>query len=132
MVFGNRYKGVKIKAKIYINNELLEIVKKMKFLGIILDSALNWHEHLIYTSKKVAKTIGILSRARQYLNKKTLTQLYYSFAYPYLVYCNIIWGNASKINLWPLFKIQKMAIRMISNTNRRASSHPGFKKLKII
>ena len=126
MTFGNKNKIGKIKPKIYIDGEPLEIVEKTKFLVIILDSSLNWHEHLLYTSKKVAKTIGILSRARQFFNKKTLTQLYYSFAYPYLIYCNIIWGNASKTNLWPLFKLQKMAIRMISNTKRRISTQPDF------
>jgi hypothetical protein len=99
---------------------------------IILDSSLTWKEHFLYTSKKVAKTIGILSQARQFFNKKTLTQLYYSFAYPYLIYCNIIWGNATKTTIWPLFKLQKMAIRMITYTKRRESTQSEFKKLKII
>ena len=100
MVVGGKKYG-KVKPKILINNVTLDTVDKTKFLGIIFDSALNWHDHINYLSKKVAKTLGILSRARQYLNKNTLTQLYYSFAYPYLVYCNIIWGNASKKSLWP-------------------------------
>ena len=107
MVFGNKQHCGNLTPNIFINKEILDTVKKTKFWGIILDSALKWHDQLIYTAKKVSKTIGIISRASRYLNKKTLTQLYYSFVFPYLVYCNIIWGNASKINLWPLFKIQK-------------------------
>ena len=34
--------------------------------------------------------------------------------------------------LWPLFKLQKMAIRMITNSNRRESTQPDCKILKII
>ena len=99
MIFGkHRNKDINI----FINNEKFETVQTTKFLGLILDSQLSWKPHIEQTTKKVAKTIGILTRAKQFLNKKTLVELYFSFAYPYLIYANIISGNATQENCWPI------------------------------
>jgi hypothetical protein len=131
MVFKNK-EGSNNVPKITLNGEILDIVTETKFLGVILDSGLTWKNHIIYTSKKIAKSIGILSKARQYFNSKTLIRLYYSFIYPYLIYCNTIWGNASQTNLWTIFRLQKIAIRIITNTRRRDSTQAISKKLKIL
>jgi hypothetical protein len=129
MIFGkHRNKNVNI----YINNEKLNIVQHTKFLGLILDSQLNWKLHLEQVTKKVSKVIGIIMRAKQLLNKKTLVQLYFSFAYPYLIYGNLIWGSASATAIWPLFKTQKTIIRIIGNIRRRNTTINECKKLKII
>jgi hypothetical protein len=129
MIFGkHRNKNVNIK----INNTQLEIVQKTTFLGLILDSQLNWKLHLEKITKKVAKVIGIISRAKQLLNKKTLIQLYFSFAYPYLIYGNLLWGSMPASTLWPLFKIQKILICIIGNIRGRDSTQNEFKKLKIL
>ena len=120
------------KIKIYINNEQLEIVHQTKFLGLILDSQLNWKPQIEQTTKKVAKVIGIISRAKQFLKKENLIQLYFSFAYPYLIYANIIWGSSPASTLWPLFKIQKIIIRIIGNIRPRHSTQSEFKNLKIL
>jgi hypothetical protein len=107
-------------------------VNQTKFLGVILDNGLTWKQHILYISKKVSKSVGILSRARKFLNKKTLTQLYFSFLYPYLTYCNIIWGNAPDYILWPIFRAQKRAIRIINNIGYRNSTRNAFKELRIL
>ena len=51
-----------------------------------------------------------------------MLQLYYSFVFPYLHYCNLAWGNAHDSTLWPIFRNQKIALRIISNTPRRFST----------
>jgi hypothetical protein len=76
--------------------------------------------------------VGILKRARQFLNTSTLLQLYYSFLYPYLSYCCIIWGNAPQSTLWPIFRTQKYAVRIITNTRRRDSTKRSFHKLQLL
>ena len=107
MVFGKKARHEENSLNTIISGEKIEIVKQTKFLGIILDNDLSWKLHISHLSKKLSKSIGILSRARRFLNKATLTQLYYSFLYPYLNYCNIIWGNANQTLLWPIFRAQK-------------------------
>ena len=82
--------------------------------------------------KKIAKSIGIISKAKQFLNNTTLLQLYYSFTYPYINYGNIIWGYAPATTIWPIFKLKKIALRIITNTRRGNSTQSQSKKLRIL
>ena len=51
--------------------------------------------------------MGIIIKARKYLNRKSLLNLYHAFVFPYLTYCIEIWGNASDIHLDALLKVKK-------------------------
>ena len=46
-------------------------------------------------------------KARPCLKRKCLLDLYYSFAYPYLIYCMEIWGHAGERLLNPIFLARK-------------------------
>ena len=48
--------------------------------------------------------MGIIIKARKYMNKKSLINIYHSFVFPYLTYSIEIWGNASDIHLDALIK----------------------------
>jgi hypothetical protein len=117
---------------ITINGERLEIVKKTKFLGLILDNQLQWKDHITYTSQKVAKSLGILSIANRVLNKKSMLQLYYALIYPYLYYGNSIWGKSFQSTFWPVYRQQKWAIRILTNTKRYQSTLEPSRTLKIL
>ena len=103
-----------------------------KFLGVILDNKLNWKAHCTYLSRKLSKSIGILSKARIFFEKNSMFTPYFSFIYPYLLYSNIVWGNCDGVTLWPIFKMQKLEIRLIDNLTYRQSTSPSFKKLKLL
>ena len=47
--------------------------------------------------------------------------LYYSLVFPYLIYCNEIWGNASSVLLDPIIKIQKRCVRIIPTFYRHVN-----------
>jgi hypothetical protein len=118
---------------ITVNNVCINRVNKVKFLGTIMDDKLNWQEHITYICKKASKCIGILYKLRQYVDVNTAKLLYYTLVYPYLTYCNIVWGNTFKQYLRPLMVIQKKAVRIIVG-NRIFLEHtdPLFSKTKII
>ena len=64
------------------------------------DSAAGWDElTLRIIVKKNSKCVGVILKARKKLNKSSLLNLYYSFAYPYFIYCNHVWGNTYPTNL---------------------------------
>ena len=69
---------------------------------------------------------------RQYLERKALINLYYSLVFPYLIYCNEVWGNASAVHLEPIIKIQKRAIRTITFSSYLSPSEPIFQSLNIL
>jgi hypothetical protein len=128
MIFGKTKKQAYPEPNIYIDGTRLDIVTSTKFLGVILDSELSWKTHINHLSKKIAKSIGIISLARRNLHRKTLIQLYHAFIYPYLSYCVLIWGNSPASTLWPVYKLQKLALRIIMCVGPRVSSLPFCKE----
>ena len=56
----------------------------------------------------------------------------YSLVFPYLIYCNEVWGNASAVHLEPIIKIQKTAIRTITFSSYLSPSEPIFQSLNIL
>ena len=79
---------------LYIDGIEIKETPTMKYLGVIIDAKLNWVSHITYVKNKIAKGIGIIKKARPFLNKSSLSNLYYTFIYPYLIYCVEVWGSA--------------------------------------
>ena len=71
MIFTPRNKKVN-DINLYINNVPIGRVYVTKFLGVQIDSQLNWKNHIEYTCKKLSKCIGILLKAN--LNNVVLVQ----------------------------------------------------------
>ena len=85
----------------------------IKYLGVLIDSTLNWKEHILIMSKKITKSIGIICKLRHFVNTQTLVQLYYAVVYPFLTYGCMIWGSTYCSNK-PIEILQKRTIRIIS------------------
>ena len=106
MIFTPR-KRIYDDVSIIINNTKISRVYVTKILGVQIDSQLSWKMHIDYICKKISKCTVILLKARKVLGKSCLTTLYYTFAYPYSIYCNHVWGNTYQTNLDRLMIIQK-------------------------
>jgi len=119
-------------VRLTINNIVIDRVSSTRFLGVLMDEKLNWHEHITMIRNKIAKGIGLLSRARKVLNVSSLITLYNSLILPYLMYCIEVWGSAKALDLQMLIKLQKRALRIISSVNYRAHTHDLFVKHKIL
>ena len=55
--------------KLTISNHVIERQEFIKFLGVLRDENLNWKEHIKCTEKKIAKNLGLLYKARPFLEK---------------------------------------------------------------
>jgi len=117
---------------IKIKSNSVERVYMSKFLGIMIDCHLLWDSHIKHINTKLSKTVGILAKARRYLPKECLKDLYYTFAYPYLIYCNHVWGNTHKTYLDKIIKTQKKLIRIISGSHYRAHTSDLFANNKLL
>ena len=60
----------------------------------------------------VCGVLMCVNKARHYLKRNALVNLYNSFIYPYLIYCIEAWGNATNCHLKQLYLIQKKAMTM--------------------
>ena len=120
-------------SRLQIRNQNITSVNNTTFLGVIIDNKLKWLDHNITIIKNnISKSIGIINKIRKKLIKKTLRNLYYTFVYPYLIYCIEIWGNTHDSYLSPLIKLQKNAVRIITFSHYLEHSTPLFKQLYIL
>ena len=110
---------------------LRKFKKKKKILGVIIDNKLTWKDHVAHIASKVSRGMGMIIKARTYLNRKGLLTLYYTFVYPYLTYCNHIWGIIYQNNLKRLCVLQNKSVRIISGVKPRESTGPLYDYLGI-
>ena len=131
MVF-TRKRKITTDISLNIDGNLITEVSSTKFLGVYLDNKLTWKKHIDYITAKVSRGFGLISKAKKLLNADALLTLYYSFLYPYLCYCNHVWGSTYVSNLQKLIVLQKKIIRMISGSGFRDHTDPLFKNLSLI
>ena len=106
-----------------INGQDISEVMKTKCLGVIFDNKINWKDHINYIAGKISCGIGMIIKARKYLQKPALITLYYSFIYRYLTYVT---------NIMKLEKLQNKVLRIICNRRRRDSIVHIYKELGVI
>ena len=82
--------------KLVINNYQITRAELIKYWGVFLDENLAWKEHIKHFEKKIAKNIGLLFKAKIFLNKKSLLSYYISCIYSYINYTNEYFLYAQK------------------------------------
>jgi len=117
---------------IKLDGTLLERVKHAKFLGVLIDECLTWKNHINCLSKTLSKNIGVMNRLKHSIPDRILHTLYCTLVLPYLNYGILIWGNTCKTYLDKLIKLQKWAIRTVSNSHYRSHSRPLFVKYNVL
>ena len=101
-----------------------------KFLGVHMDSKLDWNYHIGIVRNKVAKNVSVINRVKYVLTSSTLYSLYCTLVMPYLTYCCEVWGNNYKTRIQSLFILQKRAIRICLNTNYKCHTKPLLYQLR--
>ena len=75
------------------NNAPVSSEDSTKHLGLILDKRLSFYHHLKEKFLIANRGIGLITRLRKYLPRKTLLCVYKSFVRPHLDYGDIIFDN---------------------------------------
>ena len=120
-------------SSIKIDGHSIEGVHDTKFLCVYIDNKLNWKKkHISYLAGKISKGTGMVIKAGHYLNKNGIMALYYSFIYPYLIYCNHIWGCIYKSILKKIITLQNKITRIITSSKARDSAQPLNEQLGIL
>ena len=73
------------------NDTKVQLVTSQKHLGLILDSKIDFNEHIDNQINKCNKVIGIMKRPSLILSRKSLLTMYKSFVRPNLDYADIIY-----------------------------------------
>ena len=94
----------------------LRIVNAAKYLGVLLDSKLNFNRHIETICKKANGVLAFLKRNLYSCNQQIRNQAYMLYIRPILEYASTIWAPYTKSSTEKLEAIQRCAARFVSQT----------------
>ena len=87
---------------ILLDNQPLNLVDQVGYLGITLDKNFKFNAHIRYICNRVSKSIGILYKIKHLIPNSILKTLYFSIIQPYFLFCLPVWDCAYDAHLYPL------------------------------
>jgi len=107
-------------------------IPAVKFLGVYFDQNLSFKYHISTIRKKLSKALYTLRMAKNILPAKSLKLIYYTIFHCHLIYAIQIWSCSTPGLINDLFKLQKIAIRIICNVKSNYHTEPLFKREEIL
>jgi hypothetical protein len=101
-----------------INSIALEVVDEIKYLGIMLNSSLDWTSHVKYITSRANRMLGFISSMSRGLSTTALLCLYKSLVLPILEYGLPVWNTSTKKMEIELERVQRRATRIILRQRR--------------
>ena len=95
-----------------IGTYILTNTEYVRFLGIWLDSKLQWRKHIITLLIKLKQNINMLKQCNKFLKKSTKKQIYHAHILSHVTYGLLFWGNS--IDEATHNKVQKILDRSFS------------------
>ena len=89
-----------------IGTYTLTSIPHVRFLGIWLDSKLQWRKHISTLLIKLKQNINILKQCNKFLNKCTKKQIYHAHLVSHIIYGLLFWGNSIDVTTYN--KLQKI------------------------
>ena len=132
IVFHKKSQKVPNNITLQIYGKNITAKQTTKFLGMTIDSLLNWHNHIGTIVNRLRSSNYILNRLKHLLPITSLKSLYYSLVHPHITYGIIHWGNAPKTMLNKVIIQQKKSLRIINGRNYNTPTNPLFHKMKIL
>ena len=113
-----------------IYNKKVENCETLKFLGLTLDNKLTWSNHITNLCKKLSNANYALRTLVRIMKNETVMIAYHGYFASLLAYGIELWGSSTFAK--QVFKIQKRAVRIITNTSVNTSCRGLFKSLGIL
>ena len=117
---------------IQINNTEIECVKSTRFLGLILDHNLRFHEHVNMGSAKISRSLGVFSRINKFLPRTVMILLYYSLIHPCFTYAIEAWFGSPCYVRDKMIMLHKRAVRVITCSDYFAHTAELYRDLKFL
>ena len=99
-------------------------------MSAAFDKNLTWKEHIDNVASMLSKQIALLRRIKHYLPASIRIIYYKVFLQSIIDYCCTVWGQSTHIPR--IFKLQKLALRLVYDKPRDASSCPLFKESRLL
>ena len=104
------------------HNHVLEVVSSTKYLGVHIDSKLNFNTHVDTITKKANGTRAFFSRNLHHSSQKVKEAVYSTFIRPTVEYAASTWDPHTQRNINKLEQVQRSAARFVMGDFERSSS----------
>lgn len=101
----------------------IERVAHIKYLGVMVDQRLSWHDHTDMVMTRIRKLIWLFKMLRHVTTKRLLNMIYLSLAQSILVYCIPVWGGTIKTKFIELERAQRALIKVMYSKPYRFPTH---------
>ena len=115
MIIHGHLKEPDIPDPIRINNIAIPFVSSTRYLGVILDSRLDFKIHTEHVVSNTRSKLSALRRLSKFLSNQCLTLIYKTKIEPAMEYANTIWLHSSDNNKKLIQRQQNTAARIIKN-----------------
>ena len=112
------------KTKYTIDDNTIEQVNSIKYLGITLNSSLTWDDQVNNVIKKANRMLGLISRLGRGVSQQALLCLYKSLVLPILEYGVPSWYVYTRKHVEALERVQRRATRLILKQRRQEMPYP--------
>lgn len=115
---------------VVLDKAQLEMVEQTTFLGVSIDSKIQWGSHIESLASRLSSAAFAVWRIRRLTDVTTARLVYYSYFHSIMSYGIILWGKCADSDI--IFKLQKRAVRAIYGLRRRDSLRELFKEIDIL
>ena len=123
MVLTRKYTNIRVPVPLKINNHTIPVKRKMKYLGIYLDTYMHFNPHVSYIIQKsfiAMKNLYSLISPRSPLSLQNKLLIYKQIIRPILLYAAPVWCSISNTQMHRLQVMQNRVLRNITAMGRYA------------
>ena len=128
MVFASRSKVKKCKAvELRLGRDKLKVVPHFKYLGLTVDSTLNFNNHISSVVNLICYKMTLLAKLKKYLNSDSAFLIYKTMLLPYFDYADVITCKANQKDIEKLQTLQNKCLRICMGMDRRFETKRAHK-----
>ena len=132
LIFRHHNKPINYDLKIKLDGKRLYPSKFVKYLGILIDSQLNWSYHVKSLVPKLARANGMLAKIRHYVSRESLRSIYFAIFSSLMNYGSHVWGQVNNGYVKRIIKLQDKSIRIINFAKYHDPTSELYKKSSIL
>ena len=115
--------------QLQIMGKNIERVDQFKLVGLTIDQDLNFQPHVSNVRAKVSAALSLITRSKRHLPMDVKKLLFNALIQSHIQYAISIYGATTTSILDPLIKLQKKALRIVTNAKWVSHCEPLWSKI---
>ena len=107
------------KYRIHLRNQLVSKCQSIKFFGVHTEENLNFDDHVAQISKKISRSVCVISNNKSGVSSSVLQIPYFSLIYPHIIFCMSAWTLPKTSNLIKIVILLRKLWRLLPDYNEQ-------------